>query len=65
MVIDVVISFCWDEQLEEVGAGVPIAIGISLEKDSTRGVFRGVDGNGERFREVWEMEDGSQQEEFL
>ena len=25
-VIDVIVSFCWREQLEEVGAGVPFAI---------------------------------------
>ena len=39
LVIDVVILFSWDEQLGEVGAGMPIAIGISLEEDGPRSVL--------------------------
>ena len=35
-VIDVIIAFCWDERLGEVGAGVPIAIGVGLEEDGQR-----------------------------
>ena len=38
-VVDVVVAFCWDERLGEVGTGVPVAIGVSLEEDSTRGVL--------------------------
>ena len=26
LVIDVVVSFCWDERLREIGAGVPVAV---------------------------------------
>ena len=32
-VIDVVVSFRWNEQLREVGAGVPVAVRVSLEED--------------------------------
>ena len=44
---------------------MPIAIGVSLEKDGTRGVLRGISGDGERFREVREVEDRVQEEELL
>ena len=39
MVIDVIVLFSWDEQLREVGARIPITIGIALEEDGTRGVL--------------------------
>ena len=64
-VVDVVVSFCGDEQLGEVGAGVPIAISVSLEENSARGVFRGIGGDGKGFGEVGKVEDRSRQEEFL
>ena len=35
LVIDVVVLFHWDEQLGEIGTGVSIAIGVSLEEDGT------------------------------
>ena len=38
-VIDVVVLFCRDKQLGEVGTGMPIAIGVCLEEDGTRGVL--------------------------
>ena len=44
---------------------MPIAICIGLKEDGTRGVLRGVGGNGERFGEVREVEDRARQEEFL
>ena len=56
-VIDVAVLLSWDEQLGKVGAGVPIAIGISLKKNSVRGIFRVISGNGERLGEVWKVED--------
>ena len=31
LVIDVVVSFCWGEQLGEVGTGVPLAIQVRLQ----------------------------------
>ena len=34
-IIDVIVSFHRNEQLGEVGAGVPFAVGISLEEDSS------------------------------
>ena len=33
LVIDIIVLFCRDEQLGEVGAEMPITIGISLEED--------------------------------
>ena len=38
-VVDIVVSFCRNEQLREVGAGVPIPIGVGLEEDGTRGIL--------------------------
>ena len=38
-VVDVIVSFCWDEQLGEVGAWVPVAVQVSLEEDGARGIF--------------------------
>ena len=46
-VVNVIVPFCWGERLGEVGTWVPFAIGVGLEKDSTRSIFRGVSGNGE------------------
>ena len=59
MVIDVVVLFSWNEQLEEVGAWVPVSIGIGLKEDGTRGILGGVGGDGKRLGEVGEMEDWS------
>ena len=55
-VIDVIVSFFQREQLGEIRAGMPITIGVCLEKDGARGIFGGV-GSGE----VWEVEDRLQQ----
>ena len=38
-VVDVIIAFCWDEQLREIQAGMPIAVGVSLEEDGAGGVL--------------------------
>ena len=51
-VVDVVIPFRRGERLREVGARVPVAIGVSLKEDSSRSEFGGISGNGERCREV-------------
>ena len=37
--VDIVVSLCWDEQLEEVQAGMPVVVYIGLEEDGTRGIF--------------------------
>jgi len=34
-IIDVVISFRLGERLREVGAGMPVSVGVSLEEDSS------------------------------
>ena len=57
-VVDVVVSFGWDKRLGEVRAGVPFAVGVSLEENGARGILRGVGGDGEGFGEVREVEDG-------
>jgi len=64
-VIDVVVSFCLRERLGKVGAGVPIAIRVSLEEYSSGRGFRGVGGDGERCGEIREMEDWFRQEKGL
>ena len=38
-VVNVIVSFCRDEQLGEVGTGVPVAVGVSLEENSARGIL--------------------------
>ena len=58
VVIDIIVSFGGGEGLRQVGAGVPIAVGVGLEEDSARRVFRGVCGNSERGGEVGEVENG-------
>ena len=62
-VVDVIISFGGGEGLGEVGAGVPIPVGISLEKDGTGRVFGGVSGDGEGSGEAREAKDGFCEEE--
>ena len=57
LVIDVIVSFCWREQLGEVRAGMPIAIRVGVEQDGTRGIFRGVGGDGEGRSEVGKVKD--------
>ena len=32
-IIDVIVLLCWDEQLREIGARVPVAIRVSPKKD--------------------------------
>ena len=63
MVIDVVVPLSGGEGLQEVGAGMPIAIGVGLEEDGARRVFRGVRGNREGGREVGEVKDRFGEEE--
>ena len=55
LVVDDIVVLSWDERLGEVGAGVPVAIQVSLKKDSARDILRSIGGNGERFGEVWEV----------
>ena len=62
-VIDVIISFGGGEGLGEIGAGVPISVGISLEKDGAGRVFGGVGGDGEGSGEIREVKDGFCEEE--
>ena len=57
-VIDVVVPLGGGEGLREVGAWMPIAVGVGLEEDGARRVFRGVRGDHEGGREVGEVEDG-------
>ena len=36
---------------------MPLVIDVFLQKDSSRGMFGGVGGKGERGRDIWELED--------
>ena len=62
-VVDVVVALGGGEGLGEVRARVPVAVGIGLEENSTRCMFRCVRSNGERGSEVREVEDGFGEEE--
>jgi hypothetical protein len=42
---------------------VPITVGVGLEEDGARSVFRGVGGNGKWSREVGHVEDGFREEQ--
>ena len=57
MVVDVIMVLGRGEGLREIGARVPVSIGIGLEEDSTRCMFRRVGGYGERGREIGEVKD--------
>ena len=45
--MDVILALGGGERLQEVGTGVPVPIGVSLEKDSTGCILRSVGGNSE------------------
>ena len=64
-VINIVGPFGRREGLREVGAGVPVAVGVSLKEDSARCVFRGVRGDSEGGGEVGEVKDGFGEEKML
>ena len=42
---------------------MPVTVGVDLEEDSTRCMFRHISGNGERGREIREVKDGFREEE--
>ena len=52
-VVDVVVSFSWEEGVRQVGAGVPVSVFICLEEYASRGEFGCVCCNGERGTRVW------------
>ena len=54
-VVDVVVSFCRGERLGEVGAGVPVAVQVGLEKDGTRSILGSVSGDSEGCGKVGEV----------
>ena len=51
-VIDVVVSFSWEESTREVGARVKITSDISLEQDGACGKQRGVGHNGKWLSDI-------------
>ena len=63
VIIDIVITLGGREGLQEIGAGVPVAVGVGLEKNSTGRIFRRISGNGERGGEIREVENGLREEE--
>ena len=62
-VINVIVSFCRDEQLKEVRVRMPVTVDISLEEDGARGILGCIGGDGKGFGKVRKMENRSQQEE--
>ena len=62
-VIDIIVSFGGGEGLGEIGTRVPVTVGISLEEDGTRRVFRSVRGNSKGSGEVGKVKDGLGEEE--
>ena len=62
-VVDVVVALSGGEGLQEVGARVPVTVGVGLEENSTGHVFRRISGNGERGGEIREVENGFREEE--
>ena len=65
LAIDVIIVLGRGEQLGEVGAGVPVSIGVSLQEDTSGGVLGGIGGDGKGMGEVWEAENWLGEEKFL
>ena len=62
-IIDIVIPFSGGKGLRQVGAWVPIAVGVGLEKDGARRMFGSVRGDGEGGGEVRKVKDGLRKEE--
>ena len=52
VVVNVVVAFHKDEELEEIKVGMSVAVGVSLKEDSIRGVLGGISGNGKGFGEI-------------
>ena len=42
----------------DIGTGVPISVGVSLEEDSPRGGLGGISADGKGAREVRKLKDG-------
>ena len=64
-VVDVIVSFHRNEQLREVGTGMPVVIRVGLEEDSARGILQGVCSDGKGFGETREVEDRAREEELF
>ena len=62
-IIDIVVLFGGGERLRQVGTWMPVAVGVGLEEDGARRMFRGVCGDGEGGGEVREVKDGFREEE--
>ena len=55
-IVNIIIPFCGGKGLGEVGTGMPIAIGVRLEKDRARCIFRGIGGKSEGARGIGELQ---------
>ena len=51
--------------MREVGARVPVAVGVGLEKNSTGCIFRCFGGDSERGGEIGEVENGFREKEMF
>ena len=62
-IVNIIVSFSGEKSTGEVGAGMEIAVGICLEKDSAHGEQGGVSHDGEqpgdiRDRKYWSRREG-------
>ena len=64
-VIDVIVAFSGGEGLREIGARVPVAVGVGLEENGTGCIFGCISGNGEGGGEIREVENRFGKEEML
>ena len=62
-IINIVVPFRGGERLRQVGAWMPVAVGVGLEKNGTRCVLGCVGGDGEGGGEIGEVKDGFCEEE--
>ena len=62
-IINIVVPFGGGERLRQVGAWMPVAVGVGLEKNGAGRVLGCVGGDGEGGGEIGEVEDGFCEEE--
>ena len=56
-VIDVIVALSRAKCLGQISARMPLIVDVFLQKNSSRSMFGGISGNGERGREIWEVKD--------
>ena len=61
---NIIVLLCRGEQLREIGTGVPVPVRIGLKKNTSRGEFGSICGNGKQTRYIWKLEYGFEEEGF-